>query len=317
MTDPTTTTTTRPAQAAATVLLVRPRRFGFNPDTAASNRFQSRVDTVPAALARAARAEHDELVAALQAAGVDARVVEDTGSPAKPDAVFPNNWFSTHHDGTVVLYPMEAPSRRAERRRDVIDGLAATGFRVARVLDLAPLEERGLFLEGTGSLVLDHAHGVAYAALSSRTHAAAVAEFARALHVEALTFETRGPAGTPLYHTNVMLAIGTGFAVACGEAIADRAERRAVLARLAATGREVIEIDAAGMAGFAGNVLELATPAGPVIAMSDAARSAFGPGLLARLAAHGRIVAVPVPLIERVGGGSVRCMLAEVFLPGA
>lgn len=317
MSDPTITAPARPAQAAPAVLLVRPRRFGFNPETAASNRFQSAAGAEPEALARAARAEHDGLVAALRAAGVDARVVEDTGEPAKPDAVFPNNWFSTHHDGTVVLYPMEAPSRRAERRRDVVDGLAAAGFRVSRLLDLAPLEEGGLYLEGTGSLVLDHAQGVAYAALSSRTHAAAVARFARATGMEAVTFDTRGPAGAPLYHTNVMLAIGTRFAVLCDAAIADPAARRAVLARLAAGGREIVRIDAAQMAGFAGNVLELATPGGPVIAMSEAARAAFGPRALARLAAHGRIVAAPVPLIERVGGGSVRCVLAEIFLPRA
>jgi hypothetical protein len=304
-----------PAQAAAAVLLVRPQRFGFNPDTAASNRFQSAAREPPHELAASARAEHDALVASLRAAGVDARVVEDTDVPMKPDAVFPNNWFSTHADGTVILYPMEAPSRRPERRRDVVAGLAEAGFRVARVLDLSFLEERGLFLEGTGSLVLDHAAGVAYAALSSRTHAGALAEFARATGLETVAFATRGPGGAPLYHTNVMLAIGSSFAVVCPDAIADAAARRAVLARLAAGGRELIEIDAAQVAGFAGNVLEVATPGGPVIAMSTAAQSAFGPALLARLGRHGRIVAVPVPVIERAGGGSVRCTLAEIFLP--
>lgn len=304
-----------PAQAASAVLLVRPRRFGFNADTAASNRFQSASQESPAGLAAAARAEHDGFVAALRAAGVEAHVVEDTDEPAKPDAVFPNNWFSTHPDGTVVLYPMAAASRRPERRRDVVTGLAGAGFRVARVVDLSHLERHDRFLEGTGSLVLDHAAGVAYAALSSRTHAAALADFARATGLETVAFETRGPGGVPLYHTNVMLAIGTRFAVVCPDAIVDPATRRTVLARLAAGGRELIAIDAAQVAGFAGNLLEVATPRGPVIAMSAAAQSAFGPASLARLARHGRIVAAPVPVIERTGGGSVRCMLAELFLP--
>jgi len=304
------------AQSAPAVLLVRPRHFGHNPDTAASNRFQSAPAGDAAAVAAAAVAEHEALVAALRGAGVDARVAADSDAPPKPDAVFPNNWFSTHHDGTVVLYPMEPPNRRPERRPALLAALAAEGgFTISRVVDLAPLEEAGQFLEGTGSLVIDHAAGVAYAALSSRTHPAAVAAFSRATGIEVVAFTTRGPGGVPLYHTNVMLAIGTGFAIACPDAIDDAGARRRVLARLRAGGRELVEIDAAQVAAFAGNVLEVATPAGPVIAMSATARAALRPGQVARLAAHGRIVAVPVPTIERVGGGSVRCMLGELFLP--
>ena len=242
-------------------------------------------------------------------------VAEDTAEPAKPDAVFPNNWVSFHEDGTIVLYPMEAASRRPERRRDVVDFAAGmAGFRVSRIVDLSPLEQRGLYLEGTGSLILDHRERVAYAALSSRTHAAAVAEFGRQLGYEAVTFDTRDEAGVPLYHTNVMLSIGETFVVICAGAIPDLRQRRAVLDRLMASGRDVLAIDAAQMRAFAANILELATDGRPVIAMSDTAREALGARELARLGDNADIMAVPVPTIEHVGGGSVRCMLAEVFL---
>ena len=299
------------------VLLIRPRHFGHNPDTAASNRFQSTAPPLDArAIQDRAAAEHDGLVAALRDAGVRAIVVDDTETPPKPDAVFPNNWVSFHEDGTVILYPMEAPSRRTERRRDVIGLLEREAvFRASRVIDLSPLERRGLYLEGTGSLVLDHRERVAYAALSSRTHAEAVAEFGRQLGFETVTFDTRDETGVPLYHTNVMLSIGEHFAVICADAIPDLRQRRAVLDRLAATGRKVLPISRGQMNAFAANILELATGGGRrVIAMSETARQAFEPAQLERLAANADIMAAAIPTIERVGGGSVRCMLAEIFV---
>lgn len=300
-------------QVAPDVLLVRPRHFGYNPETAASNRFQSPPHGV--SVQALALAEHEALAHALRTAGVGVFVMDDADEPL-PDAVFPNNWVSFHEDGTVILYPMQAPSRRAERRPGLVAQLAqGGGFRSTRLVDLSPLEERGLFLEGTGSLVLDHVHRVAYAALSERTHEAAVAAFARETGFEPLVFRTADEAGTPLYHTNVLLSIGERHAVICAEVIRDRAERRAVCRRLVASGRELVEIDARQMRAFAANVLELAGGAGPVVAMSAAARAALRPDQFERLASRAALVAVPVPTIERVGGGSVRCMLAEVFLP--
>jgi hypothetical protein len=294
--------------------MVSPLRFGANPDTAASNRFQGSTDLAPGEVRLRAQAEFAGLVRQLKTAGVRPVVAKDTPEPPKPDAVFPNNWVSFHGD-TVVLYPLQAPSRRPERRRDIVEFAArAAGLPVSRIIDLSALEQHGVFLEGTGSLVLDRRERVAYAALSSRTHPEAVARFGRELDFETVTFDTRDETGMPLYHTNVMLSLGKDFAVICPEVIADPARRAAVLDRLAATGREVLAISMAQMSAFAANILELATGGGrSVIAMSETARAALAPDGLARLAASADVIAVAVPVIERIGGGSVRCMLAEIF----
>jgi hypothetical protein len=296
------------------VLMIRPARFGSNPETADSNRFQQ-SDAAPGDAA-AALHEFDALAERLARAGVDVVVAEDTPEPAKPDACFPNNWVSFHSDGTVVLYPMMAPSRRAERRREPIAQLEQAGFRVSRTVDLSPLEARGEFLEGTGSLVLDRATRVAYACRSPRTTAAAIAEFSSALGYRVVAFDALGPGGRPAYHTNVLMAIGDGFAAICAEAIADEARRAAVLEELARPGGEVIEIDAAEMNGFAGNLLALRSCRGdPLISISEAAMKALAPARRRRLERYGAILTVAIPTIERLGGGSVRCMLAENFLP--
>jgi hypothetical protein len=292
--------------------MVRPARFGANPETADSNRFQ-RAGAAPGDVAVR---EFDTLAGKLAQAGVEIVVAEDSPEPAKPDACFPNNWVTFHEDGTVVLYPMMAPSRRAERREAPIAKLQAAGFEVARTIDLSPLESRGEFLEGTGSLVLDRASRTAYACRSPRTTAAALAEFSTALGYRVVAFDALGPDGRPAYHTNVMMALGEGFAVLCAAAIPGPAQREAVLGELARAGLEAIEIDVDEMTGFAGNLLALRTRAGdPVIAMSDAALAALSPDRRRRLERHGALVTAPIPTIERLGGGSVRCMLAEVFLP--
>jgi hypothetical protein len=301
-------------QCADAVLMVRPARFGANPETADSNRFQ-RADAQPGDAAAALR-EFDGLVRRLADAGVDVQVAEDTFEPAKPDACFPNNWVSFHADGTAVLYPMMAPSRRAERRPELFDGLRHAGFRIARTLDLSPLEARGEFLEGTGSLILDRPGRIAYACRSPRTTPAALAEFSAALGYRIVAFGALGPDGLPAYHTNVLMAIGDRFAVVCGAAIPDEGRRAAVVRELEDGGHEVIDIDVAEMNGFAGNLLALATGGGEaLIALSDAAWQALAPGKRRRLERRGAIVAAPIPTIERLGGGSVRCMIAEIFLP--
>jgi hypothetical protein len=302
------------AQTADAVLMVRPARFGANPETADSNRFQQAGAS--AGDAAAAVREFDALALRLSDAGVEVVVAEDTPEPAKPDACFPNNWVSFHADGSVVLYPLMAPSRRAERRREPIAQLERAGFRIARTIDLSPLETRGEFLEGTGSLVLDRPRRVAYACRSPRTTPGGLAEFSAALGYRVVAFDALGPGGRPAYHTNVLMAIGERFAILCASAIPDTARRAAIVDELARAGHEVIEIDAGEMSRFAGNLLALRARSGSaLIALSDAAWHALAPDRRRRLERHGAIVTSPIPTVERLGGGSVRCMIAEVFLP--
>jgi hypothetical protein len=307
----------RETQGAAAVLMVRPARFAFNPQTAASNAFQA--PSAPLADTDlphvAALHEFDGLAERLLRAGVDVIVAQDTGSP-KPDAVFPNNWVSFHHDGTVVLYPMLAPNRRLERREDVLLRVTRDGgYRTTKTVDLSHRELQGKYLEGTGSLVLDRVNHVAYASLSSRTDLDVLGEFAQQLDYELVVFEAFDAAAQPVYHTNVMMAIGARFAVVCADTITAVTQRRAVSDRLRSTGHEILEISMDQMGRFAGNLLELAPPAGNVIALSHGAWDSFDREQRRRLEAHGNVVVADIPTIERVGGGGVRCMLAEIHLP--
>ena len=303
------------SQCTSTVLMIRPAAFAANPETAASNAFQSAV-MVSARDAEFAMAEFDAAAEALNRVGVEVVVVDDMAEPARPDAVFPNNWLSLHHDGTAVLYPMLSPLRRRERRRDVITVLEARGFNVKRILDLTGWESSELFLEGTGSMVLDHAGRVAWACESPRTHARPLEQFAAELGYEPRMFRATGPDGEAVYHTNVVMCLGERFALACLEAIGDATQRRRVREGLETAGRELVEIDTAQMASFAGNALALRTAGGvPLVAMSGAAWDSLSAAQRRALERHGQPVTPSVPTIERVGGGSLRCMLAEVFLP--
>ena len=303
------------AQCASTVLMIRPAAFGANPETAASNAFQSAAAGTPRDR-DAAVAEFDAAVDALERAGIEVIVVDDLADPPKPDAVFPNNWLSLHHDGTAVLYPMLSPLRRRERRRDVIAAIEARGFTVRRVLDLTGWESSALFLEGTGSLVLDHRMRVAYACLSPRTARRPLEQFAAELGYVPHAFRASGPKGEDVYHTNVLMCVGEGFAAACLDAVGDPVERRRLREGLAAAGRELVELDRAQMNAFAGNMLALRSVHGtPIVALSDTAWNALDASRRAQLGRHGGIVTAALPTIERCGGGSLRCMLAEVFLP--
>lgn len=309
----------RPAdvrQSADAVLMVRPAAFRFNCETQASNRFQQQGAATAGALERAL-VEFDALARGLREAGVETFALADRPDPACPDAVFPNNWVSFHADGTVVLYPMLAPSRRRERRMDLLLELEQRGgFEVARLLDLSHHEMSGCFLEGTGSVVFDHPGRIAYACLSPRTDARVLDELCAELGYEPCTFAAADVAGVPVYHTNVVLSIGSRCAIVCAEAVA-AADRPMLLERLAGGGRAVVSIDQRRMASFAGNALELRTRGGDrVLAMSARALASLegeARETLQRAVHH--VVAVPVPTIEDLGGGSVRCMLAEVFLP--
>jgi len=304
-------------QSAAAVLMIRPARFGFNPETAASNALQQPPAAAQrAAVQSAALAEFDAVAATLRAAGVAVYVAADAPEPAKPDAVFPNNWVSFHRDGRVVLYPMQAPSRRAERREELVAEVAhAGGFRVSGTLDLSYREAQGQFLEGTGSLVLDRAARVAYACLSPRTDLDVLGDFAQRLDYDPVAFEAFDQEGRPIYHTNVLMAVGSRFAVVCAEAIAEPRQRGEIRSRLEATGHEIVEITHTQMRAFAGNCLELAARGGNAIVLSQTAWKAFDAGQRAILERHGAILPVAIPTIERVGGGGVRCMLAEIHLP--
>jgi hypothetical protein len=249
---------------------------------------------------------------------VRVQVAQDTLDPPKPDAVFPNNWFSWHADGTVVLYPMQAENRRLERRLELLDGVAtALGCPIRRVLDLSPHEREGRYLEGTGSLVLDHVGRQAFACRSPRTDAGLVGRWAQEFGYTPVLFDAADAGGTSWYHTNVMLSIGARVALVAADSIA-AADRGRVLEHLAAVPRDIIGIDTAAVGAFAGNALELCAagtgPGNTVYALSAAAWAALPRGARQRLeAATGRVLPLPVPTIERLGGGSVRCMLAEVF----
>jgi len=300
--------------------MVRPRHFGFNAETATSNRFQRPGGSEHTAAQ--AQAEFDAFATALAGEGVTVCIAPDSEEPRKPDAVFPNNWVSFHADGTVVLYPMQAPNRRAERRSEVIDCVVRdTGFRIRRTVDLTHHEKAGRFLEGTGSLVLDHVERVAYACRSPRTDEDVARDWAGAMDYELELFDARDARGTPIYHTNVVMSIGTRMVVAALENICAE-DRERVAARLGAQ-RELLPIDAAEMAAFAGNVLELGTwdeylGDMRILVMSATAQRALPAHKYARLyASVDAVLAVPLDVIERHGGGSVRCMLAEVFNGGS
>ena len=304
------------AQLAQTVLMIRPIRFHSNPLTAESNRFQGKIDTPPDEQQSAAAAEFDGLVRALRNAGVAVIEVSDTAQPETPDAVFPNNWLSTHADGTVVVYPMEAENRRTERRHDVIDSLTEQHrFKIRRLIDLSAHEQHGRFLEGTGSLVLDRAHRTAYACVSSRTNLDALGDFAQQMDYDVVAFDAVDENGAPIYHTNVMMNVGEGLAVVCADAIRED-QRDAVLERLRQTGHELVLLSFAQMNAFAGNMLELRSASGDrVIAMSEQARRSLTDDQREAIGAYATIVSAPINTIESSAGGSVRCMLAEIHLP--
>ena len=308
---------THAGTAAAAVLMVRPASFGWNPETQASNSYQRNDSAVAADAPSRATQEFDSVAGALREAGIEVHALDDRPDPACADAVFPNNWVSFHPDGTVVLYPMLARSRRLERRMDLLLQLEnAGGFEVRRLVDLTHHEHSGAFLEGTGSIVLDHAARIAYACLSPRTHAAPLRDFCDELGFEPCVFEATDSGGQPVYHTNVVLSVGGSVAVVGTENIV-AADRERVLERLGRSGRECVQIDRAQVAGFAANVLELQGRDGSrVLAMSDCAARSFSAVDMRRIrSAVDHVVAVPIPTIEALGGGSVRCMLAEIFLP--
>lgn len=303
-------------QTSDSVLLVRPASFGFHAEAAQSNAFANA--SCDGDLAQRAAAEFDGLAKALGDKRVEVVILEDSPDPQKPDAIFPNNWVSFHPDGTMVLYPMATEARRLERNVDGLKAvLASAGFDVRRVIDLSFHERHGHFLEGTGSLILDRPRRRAFANLSPRTDAAVIADFDDRLDFSTFILDARDRSGRPIYHTNVLLTLGTRFAVLCTDAVAPE-YREVLLGEIDRTDRTLIEVDYEQMKQFACNLIELRSRAGsPVIALSSVARRAFRPDQLRMLESFGELAEAEIPTIETVGGGSVRCMIADIHLPRA
>ena len=302
-------------QAASAVLMVRPAAFASNPQTALSNSFQAVAPRTPAIQRRAER-EFDAVANALETAGVRVHAFQGQTDCDAPDEVFPNNWVSFHEDGTVVLYPLLAPNRRLERRASILASLEREhGYRLGRIVDLTLHEAEGRYLEGTGSLVLDRVNRVAYACGSPRTDVEVISDFADKLGFDPVVFPATDATDRPVYHTNVVMSVGTHFAVACLDAIPHPAARRELAERIEASGRELIALSIEQMHGFAANILELRGSSGSVIAASAHAHGTFNPAQVRALERHGELVIAAIPTIEAYGGGSLRCMLAEIFLP--
>lgn len=301
----------------SSVLMIRPASFSYDEETAKSNPFQTDVDLTPAQLQNEVLEEFDAMVERLKKLGLLVYQVEDRPEPPKPSAVFPNNWISFHEDGTVVLYPMQSKGRSLERRPELADWLEKESpFRVRRTIDLSDQEKEGKALEGTGSIVFDREDRVAYACRSPRTDIPLFEHLCERLGYRPISFRAVDPEGVPIYHTNVMLAIGNGFAILCEEAIEEPMERSMVKMQLRDSGKEVISIDPPQMKAFAGNAFQVYMPEkGPFLLLSRRACDALKEEQLRRIESHSAVECLSVDRIEEVGGGGVRCMLAGILLP--
>ena len=298
-------------QAPGAVVMIRPHRFEPNPETAADNAFQ-RMDAAEDDVSVKARHEFNDAVDALTRAGVRVHVFDDHGLFETPDSVFPNNWFSTHPGGHVALYPMHAPSRRRERRHDVVEMLKSE-YRVQDVIDYSGMEWDGLFLEGTGAMVLDHIGRVAYVARSNRADPILLERFCTHFGFEPMAFDTEDATGRAVYHTNVMMCVGTEYALVALGMIKNSARRDEVKARLEETGRHVIDLSHEQIGEFAGNAIELRGREGRILALSARAAASLTPDQVSKIEESAALLPLTVPTIE-LAGGSVRCMIAGVHL---
>lgn len=304
-------------QNARAVVMVPPKEFGFNAQTAQDNAFQNPLALSGETILQRAMAEFNAMVSGLRQAGVEVVVFDyPLANSETPDAVFPNNWFSTTEAGELFLFPMACANRRLEvRPQALVERLQQHGFAVIKQHSLLAFTDQQAFLESTGVMVIDHPNRTIYAGLSQRCDREVLEVYAEQIgYSRVVSFQTRLPSGSPIYHTNVMMAIGERFCVICDEAIPEY-ERRFVVKSLAKD-KQVISISIEQMNRFCGNILQLETRDGQkVIAMSQSAYEAFTPAQLNQLATHGKLLPFSVPTIETIGGGSVRCMLAELFLP--
>lgn len=295
------------------VLMVRPAAFGYNNETAESNAFQNQVTLSKEEILQNALIEFDRAVEILRDAGVEVFVAQDTPFPEKPDAVFPNNWISFHSNGELILYPMEARNRRCERRLELVVELQQK-LNFSQVFDLSYFEENSKFLEGTGSVVFDHENKKAYAAISSRTNEEVLNELCAHLNYNPVLFHAEDELGQAIYHTNVIMCVGANFVVICIEAIATASERLLVLESIRNSGKEILDISMHQLKNFAGNMLVLKNrEEEPLLVLSATAKESLSQNQLNFLSERIRLVVLPIETIETIGGGSARCMLAEVF----
>ena len=308
------------SQITNTILMIRPVAFRMNEQTAVNNYYQKVLDNLtPETVNQKAQAEFDAFVQRLQSVGVNVVVVQDTLKPDTPDSVFPNNWISFHSNGDVVMYPMYAKNRRLERREDVLEILEEKGFKIENIIDYTSAEEENIFLEGTGSIILDRENEKAYCALSPRADEELFIEFCEDNHFTPIIFEayqTVNDKRKHIYHTNVMMCIGDTFAVLCADCIDDQAERKMVLKTLKQDGKEVILISEEQVNNFAGNMLQVfGKDQQKYLVMSESAFLSLTEDQKKKLNKHASILHVNLDIIEACGGGSARCMMAEVFLP--
>ena len=300
-------------QTTSHILMIRPVNFAFNLETAANNTFQVRNDAND--VQKSALKEFDDFVALLRRNGVDVLVVEDTPHPHTPDSIFPNNWVSFHADGTLLLYPMFAPSRRAERKEHVLQKIYKR-FRINNKIDLSLYEKSNLYLEGTGSMVLDRENKIAFACLSPRTSKKVLDDFCNRMNYEPVSFNAVDSAGMPIYHTNVMMCVADRYVVICLDAINDADERARVTEAVENTGKEIINISYQQLNAFAGNMLQIESSDGEkLLVMSTQAYHSLTEKQVQKLNTYNRIIDAPLTVIEANGGGSARCMMAEVHLP--
>jgi hypothetical protein len=299
-------------QTTSHLLMIRPVQFAFNAQTAVNNAFQSTQDTNAQELALK---EFDDFVSLLRKKGVDVTVVNDTPAPHTPDSIFPNNWISFHDDGSIVLYPMYAENRRQERKPHVVETLEKH-FIIRKRIDLSSYEGTQVFLEGTGSMVLDREHKIAYACLSQRTDANVLNDFCAQLGYTAQVFTATDANGYPIYHTNVMMCVADRYVIICLDSITDATERKATVDCIAKTSKEIIAITLDQMNHFAGNMLQVNNEKGDTfLIMSSQAYTALTSEQVEAIESYNPILHSSLETIERNGGGSARCMMAEVFLP--
>jgi hypothetical protein len=301
-------------QTTSHLLMIKPVAFDFNAETAVNNAFQQQGSNENAQ--QKAENEFDTFVKKLTVAGVDVTVVKDTQEPHTPDSIFPNNWISFHQDGTIVLYPMYAVNRRAERKQHVIDAIAAK-FKLNNTIDLSAHEKNNLFLEGTGSMVLDREKKIAYACLSPRTDKTILEEWCKQMNYTPCSFYSVDESGGEIYHTNVMMCVADKYVVICLDSIRDNNERQQVINTINKSGKQIIEIAYPQMNRFAGNMLQVQNASGEkILVMSSQAYTSLTPSQVKQLESFNRILHSDLTTIETNGGGSARCMMAEVFLPG-
>lgn len=302
-------------QYTSNLMMVRPASFQFNYETAVSNAFQKSLDGLTEdEIKQKAIEEFDAYVTKLRANNINVIVIQDTKTPAKPDAIFPNNWISMHENGNVFLFPMNTENRRLEVRPEIIDELR-TSFTINNVNDLTAAVNNNIFLEGTGSIIFDHLHKIAYACLSPRTDKNLFIDYCKTIGYEAVHFTSADENDNLVYHTNVMLTIGDAFAVICLESIKDKNEQTYVKEKLANTGHEIIDITFEQMNAFAGNMLQVQNRDGKTfLVMSETSFNSLTDEQIAQIENHTSILHVSIPTIETIGGGSARCMLAEIYL---